>query len=171
MNFVECCRRFPTNYRESVGIVKLLRSLFLNFLPSGSRFYIHINGMEVYEMDKHRQDFAKRLAGAMTQKGWNQSELARRADIGRDNVSGYVRGHNLPNSKHLAKLAAALNVPASYLLGAATGDRFPALADDDKPLTELRNLPDKPGYMRVLIRHDVPEEMAFEIAKMVRKVK
>lgn len=123
-------------------------------------------------MDKQsKQEFGKRLSGAMLSKGWNQSELARRADIGRDSVSGYVRGHNLPNSQHLAKLARALNVPPSYLLGAGMGDRYPAMAGDDAPLLKIEQLPDKPGYMRLSIRQDVPEELAFQITSLVRTKK
>lgn len=121
-------------------------------------------------MDKNRKDFSGKLNHAMLEKGWNQSELARRAGIGRDNVSGYVRGHNLPNSKHLSKLATALNVPPSYLLGAATGDRFPAMEGDDKPLLKIEQIPDS-GMFRLSLRQELPEDVVYQIATIIRKSK
>ena len=38
-----------------------------------------------------KADFARRLQHALNAKGWNQSDLARAADIGRDSVSVYLR--------------------------------------------------------------------------------
>jgi transcriptional regulator with XRE-family HTH domain len=121
--------------------------------------------------EKDKREFANRLTSAMLNRGWNQSELARRSQIGRDNVSGYIRGHNLPNSKHLAKISEALNVPATWLLGGATGERFPAMSEDAKPVMKLEQLPDQEGKMRLTLRQDVPEDVAYQIAAIIRKSK
>src|SRR5829696_3192513 len=49
--------------------------------------------------DAIKADFGRRLQAALNEKGWNQSELARRvapllprSSIARDNISKYVRG-------------------------------------------------------------------------------
>ena len=43
-----------------------------------------------------KQEFGKRLYSLMVERGWQQSDLARAAGIGRDSVSTYMRGHSLP---------------------------------------------------------------------------
>lgn len=122
-------------------------------------------------MGPQHKDFSKRLQDAMHKQGWNQSELARRADIGRDNVSGYVRGRNMPNSKHLEKLARALNVPPSYLLGAAYGERNPVMADADVPIFRMEQLPDRPDYVRLSLRQELPSNIAEQIWELLRKAR
>lgn len=73
-------------------------------------------------------EFAKRVQHRMVMKGWNQSELARQASIhlaektgkrktmGRDSVSHYIRGENLPTPAHLHALARALGCEPFDLL-------------------------------------------------------
>jgi transcriptional regulator with XRE-family HTH domain len=66
--------------------------------------------------DAMKAAFAQRLLMVMRERGWTQSELARRARIGRDNVSGYIRGKNLPGPAILNRLAAALSVGPEELI-------------------------------------------------------
>ena len=79
-------------------------------------------GSEADRRDSGRADetmkaaFAQRLLTVMRERGWTQSELARRARIGRDNVSGYIRGKNLPGPAILNRLAAALEVGPEELI-------------------------------------------------------
>jgi transcriptional regulator with XRE-family HTH domain len=78
-------------------------------------------------------EFARRLQGRMVAKGWNQSELARRATdclpkptdgqvqghaLGRDRISSYLRGKYLPRPDGLAALCKALKCDPSDLLPA-----------------------------------------------------
>ena len=55
-----------------------------------------------------KQEFGRRLMALMLDKGWNQSELARAAKLGRDAISTYIRGISFPEPKNLVKLAQAL---------------------------------------------------------------
>ncbi|HWL72127.1 MAG TPA: helix-turn-helix transcriptional regulator [Geminicoccus sp.] len=66
--------------------------------------------------DATKAEFGRRLRGLLAQRGWSQSELARRARIGRDNISGYVRGQNLPGPTILNRIAEALGVDVSELV-------------------------------------------------------
>lgn len=75
--------------------------------------------------DAMKAAFAQRLLTVMRERGWTQSELARRARIGRDNVSGYIRGKNLPGPAILNRLAAALAVGPEQLIPMAA-DSLPA---------------------------------------------
>src|SRR5262245_35177263 len=70
-----------------------------------------------------RMDFAKRLQDALSDRGWTQSELARRmapllkeSRIGRDNISKYVRGKVLPLPAALEAMAKVLEVESKELL-------------------------------------------------------
>jgi transcriptional regulator with XRE-family HTH domain len=76
-------------------------------------------------------EFARRLQAKMQERGWNQSELARRCaqlmpkaakgqkqnvDFGRDRISHYVRGISMPRPESLTVLAKALGCAESDLL-------------------------------------------------------
>ena len=76
-------------------------------------------------------EFARRLQAKMQERGWNQSELARRCakimprpskgqrqnlDFGRDRISHYVRGISMPRPESLAVLAKALGCEESELI-------------------------------------------------------
>src|SRR5262245_21670163 len=70
-----------------------------------------------------RLDFARRLQNALSDKGWNQAELARRvapllkeSRIGRDNISKYVRGKVLPLPHALEAIAKVLGMESRDLL-------------------------------------------------------
>lgn len=57
-----------------------------------------------------KEKFARKLQKAMLDKGWNQSELARRASMGRDNISGYLSARILPGAKKMKQLEDAVGM-------------------------------------------------------------
>lgn len=78
-----------------------------------------------------RNEFARRLEARRIAKGWNQSELARRATehlpkptkgqkqghaIGRDQISHYSRGISMPRPEALTAIAKALGVEPKDLV-------------------------------------------------------
>jgi transcriptional regulator with XRE-family HTH domain len=72
-----------------------------------------------------RMEFARRLQAALNERGWTQSELARRmvpllkhSRLGRDNISKYVRGKVLPLPPALEAMAKVLEMKTSELLPA-----------------------------------------------------
>jgi DNA-binding Xre family transcriptional regulator len=69
------------------------------------------------------KQFSRRLQAKLSERGWNQSELARRmapqlphSRIGRDNISKWVRGKVLPLPHHLAVLCRVLECEPRDLL-------------------------------------------------------
>lgn len=72
----------------------------------------------VYLAPKHltKQEFAKRLYRLMLKRGWNQSELARRADLPRDSVSTYIRAKVMPTPQSAQRLARALGITPEELM-------------------------------------------------------
>jgi transcriptional regulator with XRE-family HTH domain len=84
------------------------------------------------EVQKHQ--FARNLYRRLLELGWNQSDLARAADIGRDRVSVYVRGITFPEPVTLQKIADALECKAEDLAPSITE----AAIADELPAVELR---------------------------------
>ena len=66
-------------------------------------------------MNDH-QKFAAKLNAALDERGWSQSELARRAGLRRDAVSTYCKAAAMPSKVFLDKIAKALGGSAAELL-------------------------------------------------------
>lgn len=94
-----------------------------------------------------RQEFGRRLARAMADKEWNQSDLARAAGIGRDSVSTYINGKVFPTPIALRKIAGALGVDKEVLLPNELMSAF----DDEMPAVELKQAAGHPekAWLRV----------------------
>jgi len=114
--------------------------------------------------DAARAEFARRLSAAMIQKGWNQSELARRAsdhyadkEIGRDSISVYMRGKALPTPLVLNAIAAALGVDPADLLPS----RGVPSASAASPKMEAKDMGDGTVWLRV--NQQVPWQVALTI--------
>lgn len=113
---------------------------------------------------KIKQEFARKLQKAMLEKGWNQSELARRAGMGRDNISGYMSGRILPGAKKLKQLADALTVPPSSLL-----DGVVLREESDTPMLEIKQHDDDTVVMRFV--QIIPMAVAMKIMEMLKEGK
>lgn len=126
-----------------------------------------------HSSDQIKAEFARRLQAAMIQKGWNQSELARRANehlpksardqsrgkaIGRDSVSHYMRGRMMPLPAYLEALAKALSVEPVDLLPARTPSVSPV------PF-EMRGM--EGGRVFVRINRTVTAETAEKIMRLM----
>ena len=107
--------------------------------------------------------FAQRLLAVMRERGWTQSELARRAHIGRDNVSGYVRAKNLPGPAILNRLAAALAVSPEELI--------PIPSDEESSRKGrgfvLRQLGEEDGRVWLQLEQALPWEQAEAILRIL----
>jgi transcriptional regulator with XRE-family HTH domain len=60
--------------------------------------------------------FGRLLQAAMLKQGVKQIQLAELSGIGRDSISGYCNGKNIPGNDNLKKLADVLNVEPRDLL-------------------------------------------------------
>ncbi|PZR93190.1 MAG: hypothetical protein DI537_11390 [Stutzerimonas stutzeri] len=119
-----------------------------------------------------RVEFAKRLQHFMAERGWNQSETARRASehmpgrksFGRDNISCYVRAVSVPRNEHLRALSKALGVQPSDLVPAPMAKSVESKA----PALDLRDV--GAGKVWLRINTEVPWDTAAEIMKLVKGV-
>jgi transcriptional regulator with XRE-family HTH domain len=111
--------------------------------------------------EERRRDFARRLSEAIQQRGWNQSELARRAGESRDNISNYVNAKALPLPHRLHKIAQALGMVATDLIPA----RGPAAADD--PVFDAKQVPG--GLVLLRINQTVKWDQFLRIAEILKE--
>jgi transcriptional regulator with XRE-family HTH domain len=120
--------------------------------------------------DQIKVEFGRRVYRLMINKGWNQSELARQADIARDDVSRYIRGVSIPTELKLVSLAKALDTTAAELLpGAAHGGSM-ATRPDTTPLVafSMQTSPDDPAIAWLTVNRFVKIQTGLEIAKLLQ---
>ena len=101
---------------------------------------------------------ADKLRGLILEKGWNQSELARRSGMRPSNVSNYLRGSNVPNPKQLAKLADAL--------GTTPGDILNVGGEMEAPKSRalsVSQVEEREGHLRLQVDQVVPAEVATQV--------
>jgi transcriptional regulator with XRE-family HTH domain len=115
-------------------------------------------------------DFAKRLQDCLNDKGWTQSELARRmapllkeSRIGRDNISKYVRGKVLPLPAALEAMAKVLGVESKDLLPTRVTQ---GAADELSPL-DVRDI--GAGRVWLQVNQAVDWDVALDVMKRLRE--
>jgi transcriptional regulator with XRE-family HTH domain len=122
-------------------------------------------------------EFSRRLQSRMITKGWNQSELARRAEtalnrrradgtrkrFGRDLISNYVRASMLPGPVRLAALADALECSPEDLLPAR------AVPSTDAKVLPIEIKDAGSGMAWLRVNQAVPFALALAIATLLDK--
>ena len=68
-------------------------------------------------MEKPQTTIAERLREALTNAGMKQVDLVRKTGLDRGSVSSYLSGKYEPKQKAIYKMAQALNVSESWLMG------------------------------------------------------
>jgi transcriptional regulator with XRE-family HTH domain len=111
------------------------------------------------------KEFGRRLQGRLSAKGWNQSDLARSAQLGRDSISTYVNGKTLPTPLALKKMIDAL--------GCSIDDLLPPVlisAKDRAPSAwELTHVATEPGKARLAINCLLPTELALKVIALIEE--
>ena len=115
-----------------------------------------------------RMDFARRLQAALNEKGWTQSELARRmapllknSRIGRDNISKWARGKVLPLPPALEAMARVLDMRSAELLP------MRAAASIEHPPISIRAVGNEQVWMQINMA--VSWDKALEIQQIIRR--
>lgn len=130
---------------------------------SGATAPAQDNDIELAPRSLTKQEFGKRLYKLMIGKGWNQSQLARYADIGRDSVSQYVRGRTFPTPQNLASLAKALSVKPEELLP----NYLESAIDREQPEIEIKGVHGDKDHMWVRINMRLPRMKALRILAVI----
>lgn len=120
--------------------------------------------LELKELSK--QEFGRRLMKLILDRGWNQSDLARAAKLGRDAVSTYVRGRSFPEPRSLKRLADALGVsPEALLPNSVTM----AMDADTAPMLEIKQAAGHPEKVFLRVNRMVSLQQAAEIFNIINK--
>lgn len=125
----------------------------LDELPDADRLPKHLS----------KQEFGRRLANFLDRKNWNQSDLARHANLPRDSISTYVRGKVLPTPKSLRAMADALGTTPTDLLPNAAENAI----DADVPSIEMRVSVSAPGTAWLRVNRMLTVETAAQIISLV----
>ncbi len=112
-----------------------------------------------------KEQFGRSLYRRMVEKGWNQSELARRADIPRDSVSKYIRGISTPTEQSLRALATALDTTPEELLP----NHVEMAVSQDTLSLEIRTSPAAPNAAWLRVNQLVSIETALKVAALLNQ--
>ena len=110
-----------------------------------------------------KQQFAKRLYRLMLSKGWNQSELARRAGLPRDSVSTYVRGKVMPTPQSAQALAQALGVTPEEIMP----NHVQGAIDEDEPSLEMKVSVNSPRHAWLRVNRLVSLATAARVIDLI----
>lgn len=114
------------------------------------------------------EEYRRHLAGEINRRlqelSINQSELARRMNVSRDNVSGWCRATNYPRPAMIHRIASALNCTVSDLApgGLVTSQRVQRNSFD-------ASYDDQSNTMRIRMDMRFPMEAAMEIMSVINK--
>ena len=110
-----------------------------------------------------REDLARKLRLALHAREWNQSDLARAANLPRELISTYVRGTSFPTSRSLRRLADALQMKIEDLAPQAPG----LFQWEPPPAMEITGLAN--GMARIMVNTVVPIGVALEIGRLIER--
>lgn len=107
-----------------------------------------------------RQEFGRRLYELMIERRWNQSDLARAADLKRDSISAYVNGKRWPTPISQDALAKAFNMPVEELFPNAMMHAL----EDEIPAFDMKVAAGHPGKAWVRVNRMMSMDAATQIA-------
>jgi transcriptional regulator with XRE-family HTH domain len=110
-----------------------------------------------------KQEFGRRLQAVLLDKGWNQSELARRAHLGRDAISTYVRGRSFPEPASLRRIADAFGMDPAELLP----NSLEAAIERDTPSLEIKEAVGHPGLAWLRVNRRVTVLQALQVMQIL----
>lgn len=110
-----------------------------------------------------RQEFGRRLHKILLEKRWNQSELARQANMKRDSISAYVNGKRWPTPASQKAMADALGMTVDELFPNAIMHRI----DDEVPAFEMKTAAGHPGQAWVRVNRWMSMASATKIAEIL----
>lgn len=113
-------------------------------------------------------EFGRRLAAKLLEVGWNQSDLARAAGLGRDAISTYVRGRSFPEPKSLKAIAEALRMQPQELL---PNEVALAMRSDTAPMLEIKQAAGYPDRVYLRVNRLVSLEQAAQIFQILKSEK
>ncbi|API60584.1 hypothetical protein BSL82_15875 [Tardibacter chloracetimidivorans] len=110
-----------------------------------------------------KQELGRKLFQLMVGKGWNQSDLARAAQMGRDSISNYVNGKSFPTPVAREKLAKAFGMAPEELLP----NGIMQAMEDEIPAVSMTQPAGYPGRAWLRINRMVTFGTAAKIVELI----
>ena len=110
-----------------------------------------------------KKSFGNRLEKLLLEKGWRQSELARRADLKRDSISNYIRGRTFPTPLNMKKLCSALGVTEAEFQSSTES----VIDNSDQVSFLLAQCPENPNRAKIQINQIVSFDTATKIMALL----
>jgi len=111
-----------------------------------------------------KEEFGRRVFNLLRDRGWNQSDLARQAGLGRDKISVYITGKAFPTPASLKAIADALHVKPEELLP----NHFESAIDADNPAFEMKVSNAAPNTAWLRVNRLVSMVTAVKIAELLQ---
>lgn len=130
------------------------------------------------QVELRNQEFARRLYKILVEKGWSQSDLARRAfgtktdergytvAKGRDRISVYLRGQGYPEPKTLAKIAKVLRVSVEDL----APDIHSGTISRERPEVMIHQAAGHSDRVHLVVNKIVPNAVATRVMDLINEV-
>jgi transcriptional regulator with XRE-family HTH domain len=113
--------------------------------------------------DTRKQDFADKLMALLAQRNMSQADLARATGLGKDSISTYCRGQNLPSPKARQALADALGVAPGYFFQATVGETPEA----DGMMVDFRQVAGQPGRVWLKVNRSMSFATGAKIIALI----
>jgi transcriptional regulator with XRE-family HTH domain len=139
-------------------------------MARSSRTHLSGDGMNADDTSPRvltKQQFGAKLYRLMVSRGWNQSELARRAGLQRDSISTYVNGRSFPTPLSLQGLARAFEMTPEQLLPNYAHRAIQADSDITDMYVDMKVSPSDPKRALLRINQMVPRSLAVKILSML----
>lgn len=129
------------------------------------------------QMELRNQEFARRLYKALVEKGWSQSDLARRAfgtktdergykvAKGRDRISVYLRGAGYPEPRTLQKIAKVLRMSVEDL----APEIHSATIDRERPEVMIHQAAGHSDKVHLVVNKIVPYLVATKVMDLINE--
>lgn len=133
-----------------------------------------ISSAELEMRKELRRQFGRNLNRMLIDRGWNQSEFGRQIEekcgqsVGRDRISRYVRGDNIPDPIALKQIADTLGVTQTELVGPAdeTKARGRTTSVESGGL-EMRAIPERPGNVWLIVNQEMTMDQSVRIMQIL----
>lgn len=121
------------------------------------------------------EEFGRRLRLKLMQLGWSQSDLARRVfgsttsgegytvAKGRDRISYWISGKQIPKAENLQALAQALDMRPEDLVSADVAENI----NKNFPLLSMSTIPNKSNMVHLQINVIVPAPIGVKIISII----
>ena len=121
-------------------------------------------GIKDIPMHLTKQEFGHRLHERLLAKNMRAAELARRANLSRNNISAYVNGKSYPSAVSLQAIARALDCEPDDLLPNFKEGR---IRSETMPGFQIKSSVVEPGMSWLTINRQVSTALAMQIGALL----